>query len=218
MEEQLLLFTAQGPQDPREEAVNRILAHHFAGHWRDKIRLVRFWRQGKPIEDKTDYMRDKFGFGESVNEFEHFCGNLKGFSVFRTCTQSPELSFAETLTWEEVARRFDEIVPAWEPFDCSEEAELREGIRKHIQWWGDVGWGGPTVGGRCSVNSMDVKKVNGESVYAYLRGCRLIEQEDAEHWIAEVVDEIGTLKGERLRLHILDIWVPMTSWKDRRKA
>ena len=118
MEEQLLLFSAQEMRDPKEDVIIDFLSRHGAPFERWQYRFARFWQHGDTTQAKAGFLREEFGTG-GCGVFTdqpadgHITGSwdAKGFEL--TC-KSPQLSFSQKLSWTEVAKRYDGIIPTWD--------------------------------------------------------------------------------------------------------
>ena len=123
MEGQLLLFTTQELGETQEEVIIRLLSEHGSSFEQWRYRFMRLWQQDKTAQPKASFLKDEFGTGGYSGEGVFARWDVNGMEIDY---ESPQLSFSKKLSWTDVARRFDVIIPTWEPFDCSEEAEQAE--------------------------------------------------------------------------------------------
>jgi len=111
---QLLLFTTEELGETQEDVIARLLSEHGSpfGQWQH--RLARFWRQDETTQAKARFLKGEFGTGGCGCEDVFARWDTKGMEIDY---ESPTLSFSRRLSWTEVARRYDAIIPTWEPFD-----------------------------------------------------------------------------------------------------
>lgn len=103
-----------------------------------------------------------------------------------------------------------------------EKDDLENEIKRHWEslrmCWSE--WKGPkvdptSIDGYCQVNHITVYSItHGENRYHYMAPCRIISASDDLTWFEVEVEydkdcHCAHYNGERLKLHITDIWAPV---------